>query len=79
MYVVYSHKNHLVEAILMRTLTIPLFYRRLKRRLKSFSFASKPGAMINPQCLELPMSRTHFHGSKEIRAVEIRLSKETVA
>ena len=29
--------------------------------------------MINPQWLELPMSRTNFHGSKDIRAIEVRL------
>ena len=28
-----------------------------------FSYVFGPGAMINPQWLELPMSRTHFHGS----------------
>ena len=29
--------------------------------------------MINPQWLELPMSRTNFHGSKVVRAIEVRL------
>ena len=29
--------------------------------------------MINPQWLELPMSRTNFHGPKDVRAIEIRL------
>ena len=29
--------------------------------------------MINPQWLELPMSRTNFHGSKDVRAIEVRL------
>ena len=29
--------------------------------------------MINPQCLELPMSRTNFHGPKDVRAIEVRL------
>ena len=32
--------------------------------------------MINPQRLELPMSRTNFHGPKDIRAIEVRLYKE---
>ena len=36
-------------------------------------FASWTGAMINPQWLDLPMSRTNFHGPKDIRAIEIRL------
>ena len=29
--------------------------------------------MINPQCLELPMSRTQFHGPIDVRAIEVRL------
>ena len=32
--------------------------------------------MINPQWLELPMSRTNFHGPKDIRAIEVRLYKD---
>ena len=30
--------------------------------------------MINPQWLELPMSRTNFHGRKDVRAIEVRLT-----
>ena len=29
--------------------------------------------MINPQWLELPMSRTNVHGPKDVRAIEVRL------
>ena len=29
--------------------------------------------MINPQWLELLMSRTNFHGLKDVRAIEVRL------
>ena len=29
--------------------------------------------MINPQLLELPMSRTNFHGPADVRAIEVRL------
>ena len=29
--------------------------------------------MINPQWLDLPMSRTNFHGPKDVRAIELRL------
>ena len=36
-------------------------------------FASWTGAMINPQWLELPMSRMNFHGPKDVRAIEVRL------
>ena len=36
-------------------------------------FASSTGAIINPQWPELPMSRTNFHGPKDVRAIEVRL------
>ena len=29
--------------------------------------------MINSQWLELPMSRIHFHGPKDVSAIEVRL------
>ena len=29
--------------------------------------------MISPQWLELPMSRTNFHGPKDVRAIEVQL------
>ena len=29
--------------------------------------------MINPQLFELPISRTNFHGLRDIRAIEVRL------
>ena len=29
--------------------------------------------MINPHWLELPLSRTNFHGPKGVRAIEVRL------
>ena len=29
--------------------------------------------MINPQWLELPMSRTIFHGPKDVQAIKVRL------
>ena len=35
-------------------------------------FAPLPGAMINPQLLELPMSRTNFHGPKDVQAIEVQ-------
>ena len=36
-------------------------------------FASWPGAMNNPQWLELPISRTKFYGPKDVRAIKVRL------
>ena len=35
--------------------------------------------MINPQWLELPTSRTNFHGPKDVRATEVRLYVESGA
>ena len=29
--------------------------------------------MSNPQWIELPMSRTNFHGPKDVRAIKVRL------
>ena len=29
--------------------------------------------MINPQWFELPISRTKFHGPKDVRAIDVRL------
>ena len=40
-------------------------------KLSSFVFCS--GTMINLKWLGLPMSRTNFHGPKDVRAIEIRL------
>ena len=59
-----------IEAILMSTHNIPLLE---KNNPELSPFASWPGAVINPQWLELPMSRTNFHGPKDVRAIEVRL------
>ena len=40
---------------------------------KRYLFAYWPCVMINPQWLELPISRTNFHGPKDVRATEVRL------
>ena len=64
--------NRLTEAILMNILTILVL--RIEKKIPNLStFASWYGAMINLQWLELPISRTHFHGSKDVRAIEVRL------
>ena len=57
----------------MTTLNIQLFVENRKDFPKLSLFASWPGAMINPQWLELPISRTNFHGPKDVRATEVRL------
>ena len=57
---VHSIYNHCVE-------------NNKKKYPKLSLFASWTGAMINPQWLELPMSRTNFHGPKDVRAIEVRL------
>ena len=54
----------------MKTHNIPSHSRIWER----YPFiASRPGAMINPRWLELPLSRTNFHGPKGVRAIEVRL------
>ena len=57
----------------MSTLNIQLFCRRLIDFPELAIFASRPGAMINLDWLELPMARTIFHGPKGVRAIEVRL------
>ena len=52
----------------MRTHNIPSFLRKSK---KYSYYATWPGAIINPHWLELPLSRTNFHGSKGVRAIEV--------
>ena len=52
----------------MGTHNIPSPERKSKRYPYS---ASWPGAMINTHKLELPLSRTYFHGSKGVRAIEV--------
>ena len=73
LYVVCTHQNRLIEAILMSTLNIPLLIEDRKDFPELLSFASLPRAMIIPQWLELPMSRTIFQGPKDVRAIEVRL------
>ena len=43
---------------------------------KILLFAFWPGAMINPQWLELPISRTNFHSPKDVRVIEVWLYRE---
>ena len=54
-------------------------YRISERHPKLSPFTYWPGAMINLQRLELPMSRTNFHGPKDVRAIEVRLFINTVS
>ena len=57
----------------MSTLNIQLLCRRSIDFPELAIFASRPGAMINLDWLELPMARTIFHGPKGVRAIEVRL------
>ena len=52
--------------------TYYLFIDR-KDNPKLFSFACWPDTTINPQWLELPMSRTNFDGPEDVRVIEVRL------
>ena len=50
-----------------------IIVKERKKNPKLLLFASYPGTMINPQWLELPMSRTIFYGPNDVRAIEVRL------
>ena len=57
----------------MSTLNIQLLCRRSTAFPELAIFASRPGAMINLHWLELSIARTISHGSKGVRAIEVRL------
>ena len=48
-------------------------YRHVIEKQRDPHYFSWPGAVINPHWLELPLSRTNFHGPKGVRAIEVRL------
>ena len=73
LYVVCTHMNRLIEAILMSTQIYNYCVENRENFPKLSLFASWPGTMINPHWLELPMSRTIFYGRKDVRAIEVRL------
>ena len=74
-YSLESPHRGIIEAILMSTFNRPLFYKDRKYIHILFPFVSKPGTMItyNPQWFEFPISRTNFHGPKDVWAIEVRL------
>ena len=57
----------------MSTLNIQLLCRGSIDFPELAIFASRPGAMINLDWLELSMARTIFHGPKGIQAIDVRL------
>ena len=58
-YVVCTHYNHLMEAVLMSTHNI--HYCAADRKKKSLNYHRLLADMINPQWLGLPICRTNFH------------------
>ena len=60
------------NTILMSTRNILLLKSR-EKKTKLSPFAYLPGVIINPQWLELPISRTNVHSPKGVRAIEARL------
>ena len=69
--VVCSHQNCIIEPILMRTLN-HYFIEDPKDNSNLLIFAFWPGGKLNPQGLELRMSRTNLHDQKDVRVIEIR-------
>ena len=59
-----------MRRFLMRTHNIPSCIRKLKSYPH---YASRPGFLNSTHKLELPLSRTHFHGSKGVCAIEVSL------
>ena len=57
----------------MNKLNIPLLCKDRKGFPELSPFASWPGAITDPQWFELPISRTNFHGPKDVWVIEIRL------
>ena len=53
----------------MKTHNIPLGYRNAKRSL----LCLRTWRYNNHHWLELPLSRTNFHGPKGVQAIEVRL------
>ena len=52
----------------MRTHYLPLCYRKSKVYP---SYAFRPGAISNTHLLDLPLSRTYFHRSRVVLAIEL--------
>ena len=59
----------------MKTHKIPLCYSNQRDPYN----ASRPGVINNPHWLELPLSRTNFHGPKDVRAIEVPLYLDILA
>ena len=76
MYAVCTHLNRLYEAILISAHNIHLKNRTPKISQNYLHCASWCGTISNLPRLELPLSRTNFHGPKGVRAIEVRLYLE---
>ena len=63
----------LTQAILMRTHNIQSLCRKSKIFSKIIAICFLNWCHDYPQWLELPMSRTNFHGPEDVRAIEVRL------
>ena len=59
----------LIRIASLRTHNIPSCYRKSKRSL----ICLLTWRFHQPSLLELPLSRTNFHGPKGVRAIEVRL------
>ena len=57
----------------MSTLNIPFLWKIEKTSQNYCHLLPDLAPYINPQWLELPMSRTNFYGPKDVCAIEARL------
>ena len=61
LYVVCTHENRLINYCI----------EDLKDFSKLLPFDSWPGTMINPQWLELPISRTSLQGPRDVKSLKV--------
>ena len=66
-------KLYMYVVCLMSTQHTVVVQKIKKTSVNYHYFASWPSAMINPQWLELLISRINFHGPEDVRATEILL------
>ena len=70
-----THSNCLTGAILVNTLHSTYHYYIEDRKISPnyIHLPRDPVLWLNPQWLELPISRTNLHGPKDVRVIEVRL------
>ena len=64
----------MIEEILVRVNSTYQYFKEDRKEIpKSFPFFPRPGVIMNPQLLKLPMSRTNFLSPKNVQSIKVRL------